>query len=77
MQNKCPLDAYQCKNGKCIGLQAICNGNKDCNDGEDEENCGKYFDIDDSKEKRQLQSCTAMTIKDSKVCFIPIIQCVS
>jgi hypothetical protein len=32
-----------CNNGTCLGEQFGCNGVQDCQDGADEENCGKNF----------------------------------
>ncbi|KAF2888913.1 hypothetical protein ILUMI_17259, partial [Ignelater luminosus] len=33
-----PLE-YECKSGECIEEDKTCDGNDDCSDGSDEENC--------------------------------------
>lgn len=42
MEQKCPYnDDFRCKtSGVCIRAQYVCNGQSNCNDGSDEENCG-------------------------------------
>ncbi|UYV70531.1 endocytosis [Cordylochernes scorpioides] len=35
----CPLGQIRCKNRKCVSISNKCNGNDDCGDGSDEENC--------------------------------------
>ena len=42
MEQKCPYnDDFKCKtSGVCIRSQYVCNGQINCNDGSDEENCG-------------------------------------
>lgn len=34
--HKCPTQSFQCKSGLCIPSNWICDGKKDCLDGEDE-----------------------------------------
>lgn len=36
----CHKDTFQCKNGQCISWYFVCDKNKNCDDGSDEENCG-------------------------------------
>uniref|UniRef100_A0A0K0E677 EGF-like domain-containing protein n=1 Tax=Strongyloides stercoralis TaxID=6248 RepID=A0A0K0E677_STRER len=36
----CDDDSFYCKDGTCIQRSWLCDGEKDCNDGSDEENCG-------------------------------------
>ena len=42
MQRRCPYEGYfRCKsNGTCIHTQYVCDGDNNCLDGSDEENCG-------------------------------------
>lgn len=35
----CTADEYTCKSGSCLLQLAVCDGSKDCPDGDDEENC--------------------------------------
>ena len=35
-------DEYLCNDGQCISLSLRCNGNPDCSNGEDEQNCRKF-----------------------------------
>ena len=35
----CQQDEFECKNGRCIAVNLICNGARDCSSGEDEANC--------------------------------------
>lgn len=39
----CPSGELRCVDGRCITVQQICNGNKDCSDGADEANCPLPF----------------------------------
>ena len=43
MQRRCPYIGYiRCKSSaQCIHPHGICNGYNNCQDGTDEENCGK------------------------------------
>ncbi len=34
---------FTCKNGFCIDVEGVCDGNFDCPDQSDEVNCGKYI----------------------------------
>lgn len=40
--DNCEVRSYQCKNGACINETLICDGKRDCQDGDDEENCSKF-----------------------------------
>lgn len=35
----CKQNQYQCVNGDCIPISWVCDGSKDCNSGEDENDC--------------------------------------
>ena len=37
----CPENEFLCKDGRCLDPRRRCNGQRDCADGDDEENCGK------------------------------------
>ena len=37
----CDSDQYECQNGLCISLGAVCNGINECLDSSDESNCGE------------------------------------
>ena len=37
----CENSQYQCKDQECIDSRQCCDGKVDCNDGSDEEECGK------------------------------------
>lgn len=39
--DNCGVALYQCKNGACIRESLICDRNRDCQEGEDEEDCSK------------------------------------
>lgn len=36
---KCPDDQFHCDDGHCIKRNWTCDGDKDCIDGTDEQNC--------------------------------------
>ena len=36
---ECPEDMVKCKSGKCISHTWICDGENDCPDNDDEEDC--------------------------------------
>ena len=33
---------YLCNDGQCIKLELLCNKRRDCSNGEDEQDCGKF-----------------------------------
>ena len=37
----CPSDYYDCGDGYCVPDDKVCDGNKDCYNGADEDNCGE------------------------------------
>ena len=38
-QLACTADEYRCNSGKCIPELALCDGAKDCPQGDDEQDC--------------------------------------
>ena len=52
--DSCPEGTFQCSDGKCISKSWLCDGENDCSDGEDEQNCescnGTAFLCPDEKE---------------------------
>ena len=46
----CPLNHFQCSNGKCLKPHFMCNGNDDCGDESDEKlGCQGKYDSNISK----------------------------
>lgn len=41
----CTSNEFQCSNSKCINLNLRCDDKKNCDDGSDEIDCGKYLFI--------------------------------
>jgi len=41
----CNSDEFQCPDGWCISNDWLCDGDNDCGDNTDEENCGKASNI--------------------------------
>ena len=39
----CTVDDFECPSGECIPYELRCDGNNDCDDGSDEENCDGEF----------------------------------
>ena len=37
--DSCPNGTFQCSDGKCISKSWLCDGENDCSDGQDEQNC--------------------------------------
>ncbi|CAB3366798.1 Hypothetical predicted protein [Cloeon dipterum] len=37
---KCPVDYFRCRNGNCVPKLWRCDGDNDCSDNSDEDNCG-------------------------------------
>lgn len=40
---KCSDKEFRCTDGSCIAEHWYCDGDTDCKDGSDEENCRKFF----------------------------------
>ncbi|XP_061460449.1 apical endosomal glycoprotein [Rhineura floridana] len=38
----CSMDEYQCQQGGCVAKDRLCDGTKDCRDGEDESHCDLF-----------------------------------
>lgn len=38
----CPENQFRCSDGSCINYKLRCNGEFDCRDGSDENNCGMF-----------------------------------
>ena len=41
--NNCNKDQAICKNGECIAREYVCDGDYDCTDASDEQDCGKRY----------------------------------
>ena len=41
-EGPCGAKQYVCENGRCIDLNARCDGKNDCSDNSDEQNCGTF-----------------------------------
>ena len=61
----CPPDSFQCANtGRCIPARWICDGDNDCGDMSDEQNCDvstprEYISCPDSaRHERAIENCT-------------------
>lgn len=39
LHSKCPNDWFNCKNGKCIATELLCNGRNNCGNNHDEDTC--------------------------------------
>ena len=39
VESKCPPSLYECRSGECINPKQMCDGENDCQYGEDENNC--------------------------------------
>lgn len=42
--SNCNKDQAVCKNGECIAREYVCDGDYDCTDASDEQECGKVLD---------------------------------
>ena len=38
---ECGSDQYRCRDGRCIHKSRVCDGLRDCPEGEDERRCGR------------------------------------
>ena len=39
----CGPNSFMCLDGSCISLSRLCNFRRDCEDGDDENDCGNFF----------------------------------
>ena len=40
---ECPEDYFKCPRSFCLESRFVCDGNPNCQNGEDEENCGLFY----------------------------------
>lgn len=45
VENKCVGDYFQCGDGTCISWQKVCDFQRDCDNGADEEICGIVYTV--------------------------------
>lgn len=39
----CGRDQFSCTSGQCVPLDFVCDGDYDCSDRSDEQNCGEFI----------------------------------
>uniref|UniRef100_A0A914DFL6 Uncharacterized protein n=1 Tax=Acrobeloides nanus TaxID=290746 RepID=A0A914DFL6_9BILA len=65
IQQACPNNMFKCKSGRCIPQSWKCDGDSDCDDGSDEDECSKH----ESRCNPQEYECKGSTVGQNGYIF--------